>query len=319
MIVDINIKDYYKAFIDNADSDFKEYSRQFITTNKVKNKCLSYIKNNIKLYKDVLSINIDDYEDVIYKGIYDADEKLLKIAINKAKNIVGEGKIAALQLIRYIKLIKAADDYKELMDSVNKRKAIKFGEYKEYLRKYYMQGVHKALINGYVYRFSHNVGEIAINYWKYIDKPKDNYVDFNATNKKKKQLIAAGLKPYDKKEAEIYKIRGIKYDGIPYVVYKTNKEFINIELISCGKRSFGTVKFKHANYIPYKFRGKSVEEIAEMFDNVDELAVQDLGIRHKLVCCLSKDPTLYIKYIRSATQSKYKHNSTNFKFKQKFE
>ena len=32
----------------------------------------------------------------------------------------------------------------------------------------------------------------------------------------KQEIIDAGLKPYDKEEAEIYKIRGLKYDGNPF-------------------------------------------------------------------------------------------------------
>ena len=172
-----------------------------------------------------------------------------------------------------------------------------------------MQGVHKTLLDGHAYRFSHGIGDLMINYWKYVNGVRSKIVDWNETNKRKKEILDAGLKLYNKEEAEIYKIRGLKYDGIPYVVYKDNKEYYDIELVNCKSFSKKNIKFKHANYIPAKFRQKTPNEIANQFNSVNEIAVQDLGIRHKLIVSLEKDPTLYLKYIRNVEAVRQKRGS----------
>jgi hypothetical protein len=84
----------------------------------------------------------------------------------------------------------------------------------------------------------------------------------------------------DKEEAEIYKIRGLKYDGIPYVVYKTNKEFYEIQLINNGTHSYSAIKFKYANYINRELRGKDAKQLNSECKTVDDIFNLKLGLRN---------------------------------------
>lgn len=317
MIIHTDIHDYYKAFINNANSDIEKYTEELKSHTEVLKSTKLYLKDYVTHIGHQFNIFLKrDYPNSWDNETYDEKEYLGDMIEFNLKTVMGADRVILLQLLRYNEVLKTCSIYKQKIALAQKRNSITPKQYKEYLRKYYMQGVHKAMIDGYAYRFGFGVGDILINYWKYVNKVRDNYVDWAATNKRKKEILEAGLKLYNKDEAEIYKIRGLKYDGIPYVVYKTNKEYFNIELINVRTVGKTKIKFKHANYIPYKFRGKSVEELANMFNSVDEIAVQDLGIRHKLITCVEKDPTIYLRYVRNADnvrQRRGEHNSKNSK------
>lgn len=310
MVVEVDIKDYYKAFIDNANSDIEKYQEERETNHKLLLSTKEYISKYILYINHQFGINLkENFPNSWNEEKYCEDEHLtdiIKIGLNDA---VGEDRVIILQLLRYSELLKFIHLCDKRIELSKQRSKITPKQYKEYLRKYYMQSVHKALLNGYAYRFSHGIGDVMINYWKYVDGVRSKIVDWAATNKRKKEILEAGLKLYDKDEAEIYKIRGLKYEGIPYVVYKTNKEYYDIEIANCRAFSKANIKFKHANYIPAKFRQKTPDEIANQFNSVDEIAIQDLGIRHKLIVSLEKDPTLYLKYIRNVEAVRQKRGS----------
>lgn len=317
MIIQIDIKDYYKAFINNANSDIEKYQEEYDTNHKILKTSKEYVSKFILYTASQFNIRLnEDFPNTWINEKYDKDEHLKELIDINLTDAVGEDRIILLQLLRYNETLKYCHECLRRIELAKNRSKIKLKDYKEYLRKYYMQAVHKAMLNGYAYRFGYGIGDLMINYWKYVNGVKKKIVDWNATNKRKQEILNAGLKPYDKDEAEIYKIRGIKYDGIPYVVYKTNTEYFDIELWNCKYKGNGKLRFKHSNYIPYKFRGKSVEELANMFSSIDEIAVQDLGIRHKLITCVEKDPTLYLKYIRNVDKVKQRrgnHNTRNSK------
>lgn len=310
MIVEVDITDYYKAFIDNANSDIEKYQEELNTNQQVLFSTKEYVSKYILYINHQFNINLKENFPISWnEEKYCEDEHLTDIIKIGLNDTVGEDRVILLQLLRYSEVLKFIHNCNKKIELANNRSKISPKQYKEYLKKYYMQGVHKAMIDGYAYRFSHGIGDIMINYWKYVDGVRGKIVDWNATNKRKKEILDAGLKLYDKEEAEIYKIRGLKYDGIPYVVYKDNKEYYDIEIANCKSFSKANIKFKHANYIPYKFRKRSPEDIASQFNSVDEIAVQDLGIRHKLVVALEKDPTIYLRFIRNVEAVRQKRGS----------
>ena len=310
MIVEIDIKDYYKAFIDNANSDIEKYQEARNTNYDILKSTKEYINKFILYINHQFGINLKEKFPIAWiEEKYCKDEDLTNIVKEKIISAVGEDRVILLHILRYSEVIKFIYTCDKQIALAKERAKITPKKYKEYLKKYYMQSVHKALLNGYAYRFSHGIGDVMINYWKYVDGVRGKIVDWAATNKRKQEILEAGLKLYNKDEAEIYKIRGLKYDGIPYVVYKTNKEYYDIELVNCKSFSKNNIKFKHANYIPYKFRKRTPEDIANEFNSVDEIAVQDLGIRHKLIVAIEKDPTIYLKYIRNVEGVRQKRGS----------
>jgi hypothetical protein len=317
MIVEVDIKDYYKAFINNANSDINKYQGEYDTNHRLLLSTKDYISKYILYINHQFGINLtNDYPVSWGQTEYCKTEELTKTIQPKLATAIGEDRIILLQLLRYSELLKFIYHCKRKIELAKTRSNITPKQYKEYLRKYYMQSVHKALIDGYAYRFSSGIGDLMINYWKYVKGVRSKIVDWNATNKRKQEILDAGLKLYNKDEAEIYKIRGLKYDGIPYVVYKTNNEYYNIELLNSTAFSKNNIKFKHANYIPAKFRKKTTTDIANEFDSVDSIATQDLGIRHKLIVCLDKDPTIYLRYVRNVEAVRQKrgtHTTRNSK------
>ena len=310
MIVEIDITDYYKAFIDNANSDIEKYQEERKTNYDLLISTKQYVEKYILYINHQFNINLKENFPISWnKEKYCNDEHLTDIINIELKDTVGEDRIILLQLLRYSELLKFIYNCDKKIELANNRSKITPKQYKEYIKKYYMQSVHKTLLDGNAYRFSHGIGDLMINYWKYVNGVRSKIVDWAATKKRKQEILDAGLKLYDKDEAEIYKIRGLKYDGIPYVVYKTNSEYYDIELVNCKSFSKNNIKFKHANYIPSKFRKRSPEDIANEFNSVDEIAVQDLGIRHKLVVSLEKDPTIYLRYIRNVEAVRQKRGS----------
>lgn len=310
MIVEIDITDYYKAFIDNANSDIEKYQEERKTNYDLLISTKQYVEKYILYINHQFNINLKENFPISWnEEKYCNDEYLTDIINIGLKDTVGEDRIILLQLLRYSELLKFIYNCDKKIELANNRSKITPKQYKEYIKKYYMQSVHKTLLDGNAYRFSHGIGDLMINYWKYVNGVRSKIVDWAATKKRKQEILDAGLKLYDKDEAEIYKIRGLKYDGIPYVVYKTNSEYYDIELVNCKSFSKNNIKFKHANYIPSKFRKRSPEDIANEFNSVDEIAVQDLGIRHKLVVSLEKDPTIYLRYIRNVEAVRQKRGS----------
>ena len=310
MIIQIDITDYYKAFIDNANSDIEKYQEERKINHELLISTKQYVEKYILYINHQFNINLKENFPISWnEEKYCKDEHLTDIISIGLKDTVGEDRIILLQLLRYSELLKFIYNCDKKIELANNRSKITPKQYKEYIKKYYMQSVHKTLLDGNAYRFSHGIGDLMINYWKYVNGVRSKIVDWNATNKRKKEILDAGLKLYDKEEAEIYKIRGLKYDGIPYVVYKTNNEYFDIELVNCKSFSKKNIKFKHANYIPAKFRKRTPEDIANQFNSVEEIAVQDLGIRHKLIVALEKDPTIYLKYIRNVEAVRQKRGS----------
>lgn len=319
MIKDIDISHYYKKFIETSSDDANKYLEGLNVTNKIKNEVRVYIKSKINFIKDVLKINLNDYGFQFLINDIELINKLEKVINDKINTTVGEARIVLLQLLRYCELSKKANDYNIAYKLSKKRSELTFTDYKKYLRKYYNEGVHKCCLEGYAYHIGYGVGDLVINFWRYTDKPRDTYVDWNATRLKKQEIIDAGLKPYNKEEAEIYKIRGLKYDGIPYVVYKTNKEFYNIELINHKYNSNSAIKFKYANYIPPSLRGKDAKIINSECNSDEDIFKLTCGLRTKLLIYLERNPSAYFKYIRNAEQCKYKRGAHNCQNRQRFQ
>lgn len=318
MVVDIDIQHYYKKYIEDASNDLKEYTDKFKLNNDIRKKSKEYLIKRVDYIKKEFNIDLTKYKYSWIIGQYNESEHLKDIAISRLKDtIVGEKRIVLLQLIRYSALLKTCRVYYRNIELAKKRSDLTLAQYKEYVKKFYRYGVHKCILEGYAYHFAYGVGNLMINFWRY--ETGKNLIDWNATNKKKKELIVAGLKLYDKAEAEIYKIRGIKYDGIPYVQYKNNNEFYNIELTGNRYYTESSFKFKHANYINLNYRGLTIEEISNKCETMEDVYNLPLGIRHKLLICNHKMPTNYLNYIRNDEQYKYKSGAHNSKNRQRFQ
>lgn len=297
------IKDYYKQYQADADKDRRDYEHRLKLATIAKDHCRDYIKQNMNYYKDELGIDLKEFKMEWIVGQYD-DRELILNKIMPIYNTVkaGEGRVHLLQLIKYCNTIKAIRVYHNMIKECQCRANVDYATYRAVVKEYYLK-VQECVLEGFAYSFSHGIGELSINRFKVDAKRKRKVCDFAATNKKKAEIIAAGKEPYDPKMAEICKVRGIKYEGVPYIVYKSDGICYNFSFTGGDITRRFKLQFEHKEYIHERLRGKGCAEIAKECKTVKEIYALPCDIRTKMTILLEFDKTHYVRYIRTALQN----------------
>lgn len=315
MLPDITIKDYYLQFIHNANIDIVKYKENLNTISKVKEKLCDYIEDNKTILKDSFDINLEKIDIEWCHKQYNPKEYLYNIVIILLRNTIEHpNRIILLQLAKYCNILRNEHKYNKLIELANKRKDIKFTVYRKYITAYYNK-VHKCVLQGMGYRFSYGIGTYVINHWKLDPKRIKNkvHIDYAATNAKKKELLAKGVKLYDDKEAAWYAARHIPYNAVDYRVYKESTDWYEFTFIKSDIFRSNNLDYQRTEYVATKYRGMSYTRMAEELCHTEEdIYNLQVDIKYKLNILLYKDPTKYLNYIRNAEQCKYKcgaHNS----------
>lgn len=305
MLPDIKIKEFYLRYIFNAKRDSENYESSLKSINKTKDELYSYIKNYSETLLIKFDINLESYEKEWINKEYNEHEILYKNILKILKVIDdNESKSLLIQIIKYCFKLKEEYNTNKLIFIAKKRETLSLKDYKAYVNKYYMQ-VHKSILEGFGYKFQGGIGTYIISYYK-IDNPVKNKIDFAETNKRKKEIIAKGLKPYDEKEAAWYKERNIPYNGVEYRVYLNNKftyafEFVNSKIFKSKE-----IDYQRTEYVHAKLRGLSFKEMADKYcNNIDDIINLNVDIKYKLNILLYKYPEKYLNFIRNENQSKY--------------
>lgn len=314
MIADVTIKDYYLQYISNAKKDIIEYNNHLNDANIVKDETYKFINDNKDIIENTFNIKFNYYNKELINKEYSDTEALYNYTI-KLLNAIDEhpNKNVLFELIRYCNSLRLVYKYTKLIELANRRKDIKFKTYQDYISKFYNK-VHKCVLEGYGYKFSYGIGTYCINYWKFDpDKMKSNKVlDYKATNLKKKELLARGIKLYDKDEAKWYAERNMPYDGVDYRVYKTESYFYDITFIKSTIMKHNVLEYKRTDYVNKKLRGLSYTEIADKYVKyIEDIYELPVDIKYKLNILLYKEPTKYLNYIRNDEQCKYKRGAHN--------
>lgn len=314
MLPDITIKGYYLQFIHNAKNDITKYKNALEVTLSVKEQVYKYIEDNKTILNDSFDINLDDIEIEFRQKKYNPKEYLYNIVIRLLRNIdVHPDRIVLLQLAKYCNILRNENKYNKLIELANKRKDIKFSIYRKYVTAYYNK-VHKCVLNGMGYRFGYGIGTYVINHWKLDPKRVKNkvHLDYAATNAKKKELLAKGIKLYDDKEAAWYEARHIPYNGVDYRVYKENTDWYEFTFIKSEIFKSNNLEYQRTEYVATKYRGMSYTQMAEELCHTEEdIYNLQVDIKYKLNILLYKDPTKYLNYVRNAEQCKYKRGAHN--------
>lgn len=303
---DKTLRNYYDQYQADAAKDLMDYEHRLKLAKIAKIHCRVYIKEQLDYYKDECGINLNDYKLEWVANQYDSTESLSKkvTPLYIAKE-AGEGKVHLLQLIKYCNTLKAIHTYELMIEECKQRKNVTYTEYRAITRNYYLK-VQECLLQGFAYYFNHGIGYLSINRFVVNDKRKRRVCDFDATNKKKAEILAAGGKLYDKKEAEIAAVRGLKYDGVPYIVYKTDNVLYNFSFTGSSMTRRFKLQFEHKEYVSPELRGKGVSGRAALCKDVKDIYNLECDVRTKLTTLLEFDPTCYVKFIRTARQT---HNS----------
>ena len=315
MLPDITIKGYYLQFIHDAKIDIIKYKENLETVYKLKEQLYNYIENNQIILKDYFNINLQDIEIEWNHKQYNPKEYLYNIIIVLLRNTIEHPhRIVLLQLAKYCNILRNENKYNKLIELANKRKDIKFNTYRKYITIYYNK-VHKCVLQGMGYKFGYGIGTYVINHWK-LDQSRiknKTHLDYAATNAKKKELIAKGIKLYDDKEAAWYAARHIPYNAVDYRVYKDNTDWYEFTFIKSEIFKSNNLEYQRTEYVATKYRGMSYIKMAENLCHTEEdIYNLQVDIKYKLNILLYKDPTKYLNYIRNAEQCKYKcgaHNS----------
>lgn len=314
MLPDITIKGYYLQFIHNAKNDITKYKNNLEVTLSIKEQVYKYIEDNKAILNDSFNINLDDIEIEFCQKKYNPKEYLYNIVIKLLRNIdTHPNRIVLLQLAKYCNILRNENKYNKLIELANKRKDIKFGVYRKYVTAYYNK-VHKCVLNGMGYKFSYGIGTYIINHWKLDPKRIKNkvYLDYAATNAKKKELIAKGIKLYDDKEAAWYEARHIPYNAVDYRIYKENTDWYEFTFIKSEIFKSNNLEYQRTEYVATKYRGMSYTQMAEELCHTEEdIYNLQVDIKYKLNILLYKDPTKYLNYVRNAEQCKYKRGAHN--------
>ena len=314
MLPDITIKGYYLQFIHNAKNDITKYKNNLEVTLSIKEQVYKYIEDNKAILNDSFNINLDDIEIEFCQKKYNPKEYLYNIVIKLLRNIdIHPNRIVLLQLAKYCNILRNENKYNKLIELANKRKDIKFGVYRKYVTAYYNK-VHKCVLNGMGYKFSYGIGTYIINHWKLDPKRIKNkvHLDYAATNAKKKELIAKGIKLYDDKEAAWYEARHIPYNAVDYRIYKENTDWYEFTFIKSEIFKSNNLEYQRTEYVATKYRGMSYTQMAEELCHTEEdIYNLQVDIKYKLNILLYKDPTKYLNYVRNAEQCKYKRGAHN--------
>lgn len=320
MIPDIEIKHYYNKYLEDANNDLIKFQEEYEVAINIKNDTRKFIKEQIRVINNI-NINLSDYKQEWIIGKYNPNNDLLNKLNSKLELYNnGEERIVILQLIKYCNVLKKCNQLNTAIDLAKRRHELSYKEYRKFVANYYQYGVHKCCIEGYAYNYGYGIGDLIINKWKFTKTEHSNntkVIDYKATNNAKKKLILEGKIPYNKEDAEIYKLRGIKYEGIPYVVYKEKNDFYEIAIINNRYINPQNLKFEHHETISANLRNKGFEQIAQECSK-DEILHLKCDIRYKLIIYNCADKTAYLKYIRNVEQSKFQRGAHNSKNRQRF-
>ena len=305
MLPDIKVKEFYLRYVFNAKRDIENYKEKLINIIQTKEELYNYINDKKETLKYKFNIDLDKYNFEWNLKTYNTEETLYKDIVKIIKLIKGESESLLIQIIKYCFKLKEEENTNKLIKIASKREKLTLKEYKAYLNKYYMC-VHKALLEGFGYDFQGGIGTYIINYYK-IDNPTKRTIDYAETNKRKKEIIKRGLKPYDDREADWYKARNIPYDGVEYRVYLDKKFYYDFTFLNSKIFKKKELDYQRTEYVHAKLRGLSYKEMADLCNNIDDIVNLNVDIKYKLNILLYKYPEKYLNFVRNAEQSKYKY------------
>lgn len=314
MIPDITIKGYYLQFIHNAKIDIANYNKNLEVIKTIKEDLYNYLSEHIEDIKDKFDILLNTYDKEWNNKEYNASESLYNITIKKLSFISETtDRNLLIQITKYCTVLRNEHKYNKLIIIANKRKDIKFTVYRKYITAYYNK-VHKCVLEGMGYRFGYGIGTYVINHWKLDTKRIKHkaHLDYAATNAKKKELLAKGIKLYDDKEAAWYAARKIPYDAVDYRVYKEDTNWYEFTFIKSAIFRSSNLDYQRTEYVAAKYRGMSYIKMAdELCHTLEDIYNLQVDIKYKLNILLYKYPTKYLNYVRNAEQCKYKRGAHN--------
>lgn len=308
----IGYKTYYSIMRKRALAKLEELYKERDELDKKLKVEQEDIKSNIDIYKNKFKINLMDYSEFINNEY--TTGKFNKVAkglyLNRTNNYELTGEL--FNLVQYANHQKDYHNLLKEIEKTNKLASLKIQEYKEIIETFYYKVQEFMLKKGAAYAFSGLLGYIVINRC-HLEKARP-MIDFQATKKRERELLAAGKKLYNKEEAEWCARNGIEYKAEDKRVFKHDEYCYEIPLISCRIPNGYKLEFKSTDFRHKECRGKTnIQLLKECHYNIDEICKLKCDIRTKLYLCLEADKSIYLKYIRNEKQQPLKFRTYNRK------
>lgn len=289
LTADVTPKTVYLKFRNKAIIEYERLVRKAERISNAKETCYNYLiarKGNIA---DKYNINLDDYIIEFINQTYNPLKALEKSVIKLLKKDIKDNRQDIIELAKWCSIIKNEYELGNSLRIAKIKTQLTFDDYKKCLFDYYCQ-VHKIILNGEMYKFSHGIGTIRFRKFTF----NENYrsIDFAATRKRKQELIDAGYIPYNKSDAATAQAEGKEYDGIPYIVSKNCKYGYSIKMEnSLLIKDRLPYDFKPVSYINAKYRNMTYEEILNKFCKTeDDINYLQVDLRTKLSLLLLMNP-----------------------------
>lgn len=291
---DYDINDCYNHFISKAADDKLAYENELSKNKEVADFLYKEIMIHYDEIKTKFDIDLKRYTEFADKR-HSEDKDLYNKIVRLIKTFGNDEDTKLLNPIaKYLAALKNIDLCKKGIAVCSTRKNVQFATYKALVKKYYTTVNNKAL-EGKGIRFSNGLGIFTINYEKIDHWTRNKTVDFQASARAKKELLAKGLKPYDKQEAEEYAKAGIAYDGIEYLVFKEEQYKLSVDMIAPAAFRGGMLKIIPVNTLPKDLRNKTYRELAEQYTE-QELNNRNYYIIGRADINIKRNPLNYLRY-----------------------
>ena len=306
------LRDYYKSMKNAIINKKDDNTKRIIDSKEVLNSLYKDVNANTEVYKD-LGINLTDYSE--YKNKDYKDGSILR----KVKTVYNKNNtnFAIATLLSYAELQKKLHNLEEENRKYDRMLDLSFTTYSDIVRAFYTKVHEYMVVKGYGYVFEQPLGWLCINRCK-VDNLKRKRIDYAATKKRKAELIAKGIRVYNKEEAEWCARNGIEYKAEDGRVYQENLEYVyEILLLNCTLENGSKYAFQSTDYRHSKLRGKTNDELSEECNNdIREICKLPLDLRTKLNMSVKADSTLYLNFIRNENQKPLADSKVNRKNRQ---
>lgn len=275
------------------------------------------IYNNIARYAYIFKIDPRSYTEIKYPFKLDIHSSLMQkfVATNTARldaSVRDEAHDLRILMIEYCKMI---NEYRKLRLEFRyylQKSFITYREYREYLLKYYDE-VQKIILRGDIYRAGKRLGDFRIDYIK-IDKHADFFksmVNMQRTMELKRKIIANGMTPYNKVDAEGAKAAGKKYDGVLYTIYGFEIDsYFKLRWLRSNVHLSRRFKF---HYYKGNNTFQTFAELASQNLKHDDIISLDTNIIHKCRLLANKDSSYSEIFRRNENYKLREYRQSNIK------
>ena len=308
----VKIAEYFRTCKAAFQKRYDSYTKERTKLENQLNELYEDVKSNIDYYVTNYNINFNNYKEFVTNSYIDGTfyKVAKRLFINKK-----EDHTMIMELYDIFSLAKLQRAINELDKQIHLSERVLSLSYNSYMGivKQFYQAVHKHLIlEGEAYHLGSRLGYLCINRCKSHYRYKR--LDYNATNKRKAELIADGKRLWNKDEAEYCKLIGKEYDGVDYRVYKNDEYYYEFALLYSNCKNGYKLEFECTDYRASNLRGTTYDDLIKMCGgDKDKICELNVDIKTKLALCNKVDKYLYSKFIRNENQNKYNYSKVNRK------